>query len=133
MDITLADVLIVICSVTQWEFNMTLGEWIKSIFKPKVATPLEPPKLSDKDYATLHNEPWVKVTSFDLDVDRLGDGSFSLDWNDIFVARLIKAGYRGKTDADVVDLWFSDICKNVVLETFQQNQADPSNRDRATL
>lgn len=117
---------------------MTFGQWIKSLFEhagkvEPILIPEPPKQISEKDKATLAGEPWVTVTSFDLDADRLGDGSFSLDWNDIFVARLVKAGYRGKTDADVVDLWFSDICRNVVLETFQQNQADPENRDRATL
>jgi len=122
------------CLATQWEFNMaTLGEWIKSIFKPKVEVQPEPPKLSEKEIATQKGEPWVSVLSLDLDLDRLGDGSFSLDWNEIFVARLVKAGYRGKTDADVVDLWFQDICRNVVLETYEQNQADPENRNKATL
>jgi hypothetical protein len=41
---------------------------------------------------------------------------------------LIKSGYQGKTDADVVDNWFQDVCRNVVLETYEQEQADPEKR-----
>jgi hypothetical protein len=78
--------------------------------------------------ANKAGEPWVQVLSIDVDKDDPGMGAFELDWNDIFVARLIKAGYQGKTDQDIVDNWFQTVCRNVVLETYQQEQADPSNR-----
>ena len=41
-----------------------------------------------------------------IDPNDPSNGSFELDWNDIFVARLIKAGYQGRTDQDIVDNWF---------------------------
>jgi len=44
------------------------------------------------------------------------------------VARLIKSGYQGKTDADIVDNWFQDVCRHVVMETYAQEQADRTNR-----
>lgn len=81
-----------------------------------------------KDIATAAGEPWVQVLGIEVDPGNLGAGAFELDWNDIFVARLIKSGYQGKTDQDIVDNWFQDICRNVVMETYQQEQADPSNR-----
>ena len=81
-----------------------------------------------KDMATAAGEPWVQVLGIEVDPGNLGAGAFELDWNDIFVARLIKSGYQGKTDQDIVDNWFQDICRNVVMETYQQEQADPSNR-----
>jgi hypothetical protein len=83
---------------------------------------------SPKDIATAAGEPWVQVLGIEVDPGNLGAGAFELDWNDIFVARLIKSGYQGKTDQDIVDNWFQDICRNVVMETYQQEQADPSNR-----
>lgn len=83
---------------------------------------------SPKDIATAAGEPWVQVLGIEVDPENLGAGAFELDWNDIFVARLIKSGYQGKTDQDIVDNWFQDICRNVVMETYQQEQADPSNR-----
>ena len=59
----------------------------------------------------------------DVDPENLNEGAFELDWNDIFIARLIKAGYQGKEDQDLVDQWFQNVCRNVVLETYQQEQA----------
>jgi hypothetical protein len=57
-----------------------------------------------------------------------GQGAFELDWNDIFVAKLVRAGYQGKTDQDIVDNWFKTVCRNVVTETYEQDQADPEKR-----
>ena len=65
----------------------------------------------------------------EIDPENPGAGAFELDWNDIFVARLIKSGYQGKTDQDIVDNWFQDVCRNVVMETYQQEQADPDKRN----
>jgi hypothetical protein len=64
----------------------------------------------------------------DIDPENPGNGAFELDWNDIFVARLIKAGYQGKTDQDIVDNWFKAVCRNVLQENFEQEQADPELR-----
>ena len=100
---------------------------IKKLFKkeePKTKTK----KLSPKEEANQKGEPWVEVLRMDLDPNDPGQGSFELDWNDIFVARLIKSGYQGKTDQDIVDNWFQTVCRNVVLETYEQEQADPEKR-----
>ena len=96
----------------------------KSRAKKKVKEIENPAKIA----ANAAGEPWVQVLSIDVDKDDPGMGSFELDWNDIFVARLIKAGYQGKNDQDIVDNWFQSVCRNVVLETYQQEQADPEKR-----
>lgn len=88
----------------------------------------EAAKVTPKTIATQAGEPFVEVLGIDIDPDDPGAGSFDLDWNDIFVARLVKAGYQGKTDQDIVDNWFRAVCRNVVLETYEQEQADPTNR-----
>lgn len=85
-------------------------------------------KNDPKAQATAAGEPWVNVLGIEVDPENPGAGAFELDWNDIFVARLIKSGYQGKTDADIVDNWFQDVCRHVVMETYQQEQADPTNR-----
>lgn len=82
--------------------------------------------LSAKELATKQDEPWVDITSFDIDPDNLNEGSFELDWNDKFLSNLIRAGYRVKesdTDADIVERWFNNVCRNVVLETYEQYNA----------
>ena len=60
----------------------------------------------------------------------LSDGAFELDWNEIFVARLVKAGYHGKDDKAIVEQWFNNICSNVVAGTYEQEMADPEKRRR---
>lgn len=83
---------------------------------------------SPKEQATAQGEPWVTVLSMEIDPENPSSGAFELDWNDIFVARLIKAGYQGKNDQDIVDNWFRAVCQNVVLETYEQEMADPEKR-----
>ncbi len=88
--------------------------------KPKrVVKPKDP-----KTLANQKGEPWVSILSVELDPTNIGQGAFELDWNEFFVAKLIKAGYKGKDDAQIVDQWFQDICRNVVLETFEQYEAN---------
>jgi hypothetical protein len=85
-------------------------------------------KKTPKELATEAGEPWVEVLGIDIDKDNPGAGSFELDWNDKFVANLIRAGYQGKTDQNIVDNWFRSVCQNVVMENYEQEQADPDNR-----
>ena len=99
----------------------------------KIEAPKEPraPKKTEKELATEKGEPWVGILSMDIDPDNLHQGAFELDWNDKFVANLVRAGYQGKpedTDAEIVDRWFQNICRHVVLETFEQEQAMNPNR-----
>lgn len=83
-------------------------------------------KKSAKDIATEKGEPYVAILSMDIDQENLHEGSFELDWNTLFVTRLIKAGYMIKkddTDAEIVDRWFQNVCRHVVMETWEQEQA----------
>ena len=98
--------------------------------KPRVKKekPAEP-KLkikgkSPKDIATAKGEPYVSIVSVELDPENIGNGAFELDWNDTFVSKLVRAGYQGKTDADIVDNWFKAICRNVIMEEFEQWEAN---------
>ena len=96
----------------------------------------EPPKprlkvgASAKAAATKAGEPYVSVVSVELDPDNVQNGAFELDWNDIFVAKLMKAGYQGKDDAQIVDQWFQDICRNVLMENFEQWAANQTGENR---
>ena len=80
-------------------------------------------KKSEKELATERGEPWVTVLGMELAEGSLEQGAFELDWNDLFVAKLVRAGYQGKTDNDIVDNWFQDVCRNVVLESYEKEQA----------
>jgi hypothetical protein len=98
---------------------------VDKIIPPQKSPPpkkKEPDKTA-KQIATEAGEPYVAVLGMDVDLDNLHQGAFELDWNEIFVARLIKAGYQGKVDADIVDQWFQNVCRHVVMETWEQEQA----------
>lgn len=89
---------------------------------PKAKVPVK----SDKEIATEKGEPYVAMTRMDIDPNNLHQGAFELDWNEIFIARLIKAGYMIKkddTDSEIVDRWFQNVCRHVVMETWEQEQA----------
>lgn len=99
--------------------------WLK---RKKNTAKVEKPSIeknipSAKELATQRGEPYVTILSMDIDPDNLHQGSFELDWNEKFVANLLRAGYQGKTDADIVDQWFQNVCRHVVLETYEQEQA----------
>jgi hypothetical protein len=97
----------------------------------KKSTPKKP-DLTDKEKATAAGEPYIAITSVEIDPDDINNGSFDLDWNDKFVLNLVKQGYRIKkedTDAMIVDRWFQTVCRNIALEVYEQDQADPTNRD----
>jgi len=90
------------------------------------------PELTPKEKATLAGEPYISILSVDLDPGDINNGSFELDWNDKFVANLIKQGYKIRaddTDAQIVDRWFQTVCRNIALEVYEQQQADPDNRE----
>ncbi len=83
-------------------------------------------KKTQKDLATEQGEPYVAIIKMDVDPDNLHAGSFELDWNSIFITRLIRAGYmmeKDDTDSVIVDRWFQNVCRHVVMETWEQDQA----------
>jgi hypothetical protein len=96
--------------------------------KEKKTPVVDSPKLTEKDIATANKEPWVAVTHVEFDPNDLGVGSFVLDWNDYFIAKLVKAGFRG-TDVDMVDQWFQSICRSILQEDYEQAMADPDKRE----
>ena len=108
-------------------------EKIKDMFGKKKPEPKKKsaPKLSEKEIATRAGEPWVSILSVDVAPDDINNGSFEMDWNDKFLLNLIKAGYKEKDDdkdETIVDRWFQQVCRNIALEVYEQEQADPYNR-----
>ena len=109
-------------------FKKLLG----GLFKKKSATAEIIALKTEKEKATAANEPWVGVLGMDVDINTLDQGSFELDWNDQFIAKLSRAGYAGKTDNDLVDQWFQSVCRNIVMESFEKEEAmRGSERDAA--
>lgn len=84
-----------------------------------------------KEIATEKDEPYISIVRVELDPDNVGSGSFELDWNDRFLAKLVRAGYQFKANEPenvIVDRWFQEICRNVIMEHYEQEQADPDLR-----
>jgi hypothetical protein len=103
--------------------------------KPEVKADSRPKKVekTEKELATERGEPYVTILSMEVDPENMQAGSFELDWNDKFVANLVRAGYQMNakdTDSDIVDRWFTAVCRNIVLETYEQHEAINPERDR---
>ena len=92
----------------------------------KVVDLPKPKKKTAKEIANEQGEPYVNIVSMEIDPNNLHQGAFELDWNDKFVSNLIRAGYQMKQDdtvADIVDRWFQNVCRLVVMETWEQEEA----------
>jgi hypothetical protein len=117
-------------------------EKLKNLFKKQEVKPVakkeSKPKqakskteLSEKEKATAASEPYIAITKVEINPENINDGAFDLDFNDKFVLNLIKAGYKQRdddTDVIIVDRWFQTVCRNVALEMYEQQVADPENR-----
>lgn len=98
--------------------------------KPKEEAPKI--ELTEKEKATAAGEPFVAILKVDLDPNDINNGTFELDWNDKFLLNLIKQGYKFSqkdTDAEIVDRWFQTVCRNIALEVYEQEIADPDKRE----
>ena len=80
--------------------------------------------MTPRQIADAKGEPWVNIVSVELDPDNIGNGAFELDWNEKFITNLVRAGYKGKDDAAMVDQWFQEVCKNVIAENYEQWEAN---------
>ena len=80
-------------------------------------------KLSEKETKTAAGEPYVHILGITIDPDTPRLGDIELDWNSHFITFLKKNGYAGQSDEQVVDQWFQDVCRHVVLETYEQDEA----------
>lgn len=113
-----------------------LPEPKKTPSTPKVRKPRKPkvPKveMSAKEKANLAGEPYIHIVSMEIDPNDINNGAFELDWNDKFILNLIRAGFKQKdtdTDQVIVDRWFQTVCRNIALEVYEQEVADPEKRN----
>lgn len=108
--------------------------------KPKVekttAPKLKVKAKTPKEIATEKGEPWVSVLQVELDPDNIGNGAFELDWNDKFIANLVRAGYQAQAnepDSVIVDRWFQTICRNILAENYEQWAANQTTTGRSSF
>lgn len=76
----------------------------------------------EKDQATREGKPWVKVIKVDVDPTNPAEGYFELDWNDQFVTMLVRSGYIGKSNDEIVDQWFNDLCNGIARQVAEEDK-----------
>ena len=90
----------------------------------KLAHQLKKEKITqeqhDKEVARIRKEPWVNVVKMGINPTNVSAGFFELDWNDEFVIMLQENGYTGTSDEEIVNKWFNNVCRTVLI----QEQAD---------
>lgn len=70
-------------------------------------------KMTPKERATAAKEPWVSVLDVHVNEKNPKNGFFNLDWNEEFIRYLRLNGYQGDSEEEIVDKWFTDLCKVV--------------------
>jgi len=67
----------------------------------------------EKQRAALKNEPWIGIVNSGFDPSQGIDGVFfEFDWNPQWIEFLRQHGYIGHTDDQVIDDWFTDVCRS---------------------
>jgi len=70
----------------------------------------------DKAVADLKEAPYVNVLTLDVNPENAKAGYMELDWNDHFVKFLHANNYTGESDEAVVNKWFNDVCRTVLVQ-----------------
>ena len=71
--------------------------------------------MLDKEKSNNKANPFVRVIDVKFDEKNPGDGYFELEWNK-HVAKLEEAGYSGKDENEIVDAWFTTLCRGIAEE-----------------
>jgi hypothetical protein len=58
-------------------------------------------------------EPQVRVVNTDFDENNPRQGFMELEWNPAFITFLKEHNYQGNNEEEIVDKWFTDLCKNI--------------------
>ena len=100
---------------------MKIFDKIKNKFKKKKQSKQVDKTKTPKDIATEKGEPWIQVIDTQINPESPSEGYFELDWNEPFIKMLAENGYNGKTEADIIDLWFNDLCRTIATQEIAQD------------
>ena len=100
---------------------MKILDKIKNTFKKKKQPKQGVKTKTPKDIATEKGEPWVQVIDTQINPESPSEGYFELDWNEPFIKMLAENGYNGKVEADIIDLWFNDLCRTIAAQEIAQD------------
>jgi hypothetical protein len=86
----------------------------------------------DKKVANIKKEPWVTVVKIEMDPASGNVRFVELDWNEEFVKFLHSKNYRGRSDSEIVNRWFNDLCRTVIIaEANDQDYGlEPNDEDK---
>ena len=76
-----------------------------------------------KETAILKKEPWV-ICNLRMDDDGVYTGHYEIDWNGLWIDKLIAEGFHGNTDIDIINSWVNSLNRNILMEGEIGNEAD---------
>lgn len=103
---------------------MSIFDKLKNVFgsEPEPEPVKEPKKrMTPKEKATKKGEPWFTIVDVEINSENPLNGAFELDWNEPFVNMLRGHGLYGETDEEIVDQWFQDLCRQIAMETYDED------------
>ena len=100
---------------------MKIFDKIKNKLKKKEQPKQVVNAKTPKEIATEKGETWVQVIDTQINPESPSEGYFELDWNELFIKMLAENGYNGKTEADIIDLWFNDLCRTIAAQEVAQD------------
>lgn len=75
-------------------------------------------RAGEKKIAALLKEPWVSIVEEGLDQTQGPNGFFFVfDWNEHWIEMLRAAGYEGDSEDELMEKWFTDVCRNEVMQS----------------
>lgn len=106
-------------NITEYEYLIKKAEYSLTGLEldiAKLGIDLQHNKINkqqhDKSVANLTQQPWIDLISHGYDSELGINGVyFEFDWNDRWIAFLKSNGYNGNTEEDIIQFWFTDICK----------------------
>jgi hypothetical protein len=100
-------------------------KWLKNLFSSDKNNSNEKPQEQNNIHTIedkyTSSEPWIDVVRINMeDKNNPSTGYFELDWNKAFVNQLTEAGYSGRTEEEIVEQWFNDLCRGVISDNLPQ-------------
>jgi hypothetical protein len=96
------------CRGNKQEGGKLMFKKLRNLFKKS-----DKNQVAEKDGASARGEPYVKVINVSFDKNKPSDGYFELDWNQHFIKKLMDAGYTGSSEEEIIDAWFTQLCRNI--------------------
>lgn len=77
----------------------------------------------EKRRASLQQQPWVGILDYGFDPSQGINGVyFEFDWNEYWIEYLKLNGYVGVDDEQIVERWFSDVCRAQALADLTEEE-----------